>query len=64
MHTLKSLLQFIAAVAVAGGASIGLANAAQRAAPGECGEYMYYQHGQCVDARQKPGKEWTKGVMG
>jgi hypothetical protein len=63
MHKLTILLQLTLAVASIAATAVSVANA-QRAAPGECGEYMYYQNGQCADARQKPGKDWTKGVTG
>lgn len=29
---------------------------------GDCGEYKYWHNGHCVDARTKPGKDWTAGV--
>ena len=63
MHTLKILLQLTAVVTLTAASTIGTVNAAERAAAGECGEYKYYQHGQCVDARQKPGKDWAARVM-
>jgi len=27
--------------------------------PGECGEYMYWKDGKCVDARNAPLEPWT-----
>jgi hypothetical protein len=30
--------------------------------PGDCGAYKYWHNGHCVDARAKPGKDWTAGV--
>jgi hypothetical protein len=35
------------------------ANAAH-ARPGTCGEYMYWHHGHCVDARLNGGEPWTE----
>ena len=32
---------------------------ARAAAPGECGEYMYWKNGKCVDARNAPLEPWT-----
>jgi hypothetical protein len=63
MHALKSLLQLAAVLAMTATSTMGLANAAERAAAGECGEYKYYQRGHCVDAREKPGKDWSARVM-
>jgi hypothetical protein len=65
MHQLMIPLRLTVALALTTAMAVGVANAQQRdrAAAGECGEYKYYQKGQCADAREKPGKEWTKSVM-
>ena len=44
--------------------TMAVTGATQAAAvhPGDCGEYKYWHNGHCVDARVKPGKDWTAGV--
>jgi len=44
--------------------TIAATGATQAAAvhAGDCGEYKYWHNGHCVDARVKPGKDWTAGV--
>jgi hypothetical protein len=37
---------------------IATAQAVQRT-PGDCGEYMYWKDGKCVDARNKSSSGWT-----
>ena len=43
-------------------AAVGATQAAPIHHAGDCGEYKYWHNGQCVDARVKPGKDWTAGV--
>jgi hypothetical protein len=52
MHLLK-LLTALAAIGVP------LTIFAQ-AAPGDCGEYMYWKDGKCVDARDRAPEAWTE----
>jgi hypothetical protein len=33
--------------------------AVQAASPGECGEYKYWKHGACHDARDAPASAWA-----
>lgn len=50
MQTLK-LVAALAAIAVS-------LSTAARAEPGNCGEYMYWKGGKCVDARNAPAVSW------
>lgn len=48
------------------GVLLGAGSLAATAAsgPGECGEYMYWHGGHCVDARMAPSTvPWTKSVF-
>jgi hypothetical protein len=36
--------------------------AAQAAGSGNCGEYMYWQNGKCVDARDKSADSWSESM--
>ncbi len=36
------------------------ADEAQAAAPGRCGEYMYWRNGKCVDARNRGAEPWPE----
>ena len=60
------LKQLIVLTAAAGFITLAVANVTQAASnhesPGDCGEYRYWHNGHCVDARTKPGKDWTAGV--
>jgi hypothetical protein len=44
------------AVSIAGSMPVAAADA------GGCGQYMYWQNGKCVDARDKPAKGWTESM--
>jgi hypothetical protein len=44
----------LAAIAVPG------ADRAQAAAPGNCGEYMHWRDGKCVDARNRGADAWPQ----
>jgi hypothetical protein len=65
MHRLKSLAQLVVTIAFVAVMAAGIAAAAERrhASAGECGEYKYWHNGHCVDAREKPGKDWTGSVF-
>ena len=39
--------------------TLPLAGSAWAASPGECGEYMYWKNGKCVDARSPTPESWT-----
>jgi hypothetical protein len=42
----------------------GSMTATAASGPGECGEYMYWHAGHCVDARAKPSSvSWMKSVF-
>jgi hypothetical protein len=60
------LTNLIVLAAAAGFVALAAANIVQAASthegPGDCGEYRYWHNGHCVDARTKPGKDWTAGV--
>jgi len=53
MQTLK----LFAALAVI---AVPLTIAARAAEPGNCGEYMYWKGGTCVDARNAPPLSWPE----
>ena len=42
-------------------AAIGvpLSRSARATSPGECGEYMYWKNGKCVDARNVTPEPWS-----
>ena len=44
------VLKFLAALAVIA-VPLTIIARASGPAPGECGEYMYWKHGKCLDAR-------------
>jgi hypothetical protein len=58
-------LSLLAGLAVASmAAAIGIVAAQPAAAPGVCGEYMYWHDGECSDARdKKSGKTWTEEIL-
>jgi hypothetical protein len=39
--------------------TVPLTLSARAAGPGECGEYMYWKDGRCVDARNATPEPWT-----
>jgi hypothetical protein len=39
--------------------TVSLGLAARAAGPGECGEYMYWKDGKCVDARNSAPEPWS-----
>jgi hypothetical protein len=39
--------------------TLPLSLAARAAGPGECGEYMYWKGGKCVDARNSAPEPWS-----
>ena len=39
--------------------TVPLSLSARAAGPGECGEYMYWKDGKCVDARNPKSEAWT-----
>ena len=39
--------------------TVPLSLSARAASPGECGEYMYWKAGKCVDARNVTPEPWT-----
>lgn len=63
MYRLKALIRLtvVASFMAITGASITQAATVHHAA-GTCGEYSYWHNGHCVDARTKPGKDWTANV--
>lgn len=45
-------------------AATGIVAAQPRGAPGECGQYMYWEDGHCIDARDKKGtKSWADEML-
>ena len=63
MTRLSILLQVMAVGAVLA-LSIGRTPAVAANHPGECGEFKYWHHGHCEDARLKASdKPWTAGVF-
>jgi hypothetical protein len=38
--------------------TVPLSLSARAASPGECGEYMYWKNGKCVDARSSKAESW------
>ena len=64
MCKFRQLIQLlvIASVIAITGANVTHAASVHQAA-GECGEYKYWHHGKCVDAREKPGKSWMQSVF-
>ena len=60
LRKLASLLTLGAVLAMAAATTTWAARGHHGA--GECGENMYWHNGHCVDARTKPGKDWTAGV--
>lgn len=60
MPTPNRLVPLVALAFIAVATASGTQAAALHA--GECGEFKYWHNGQCVDARTKPGKNWTAGV--
>ncbi len=56
--------QLMAAAAFITVATAGITQAAPIHHPsaGNCGESKYWHDGHCVDARTKPGKDWTANV--
>ena len=62
MRTLKvlvSLTTLLGALSVLASFAPG-AGSAQAAGPGNCGEYMYWQNGKCVDARNRGAEPWPE----
>jgi hypothetical protein len=59
MRSLNHLVQLTTIVAFLAVAAAGATQAAAIHHAGDCGEYRYWSHGKCVDARDKPGKDWT-----
>ena len=59
MRSLNRLVQLTATVAFIAVAAASATQAAAIHHAGECGEYRYWSHGKCMDAREKPGKDWT-----
>jgi hypothetical protein len=39
--------------------TVPLSLSARAAGPGECGQYMYWKDGKCVDARNPTAEAWT-----
>jgi len=39
--------------------TVPLSLSAGAASPGECGEYMYWKNGKCMDARNVTPEPWT-----
>jgi len=62
MRGLNHLVQLATTVAFLAVAAAGATQAAAIHHAGECGEYRYWSHGKCADAREKPGKDWTGAV--
>jgi hypothetical protein len=56
MHMLKLL-------AVLAGIAVSLTVVARAAGPGNCGEYMYWKGGHCVDARNNAPEPWPDQMM-
>jgi hypothetical protein len=51
-------------LALAGIGASGFVAAQPRGAPGECGQYMYWDDGHCVDARdRKSTKSWADETL-
>ena len=62
MSSKLSLFALLALASMA--AAIGIVAAQPAAAPGVCGEYMYWHDGDCFDARdKKSGKTWTEEIL-
>ena len=51
------VLKFLAALAVIA-VPLSIVARASGPAPGECGEYMYWKHGKCLDARNAAPESW------
>jgi hypothetical protein len=49
MNVIASVLLWVALTAI----TLPFAATAREAAPGGCGEYMYWKQGRCLDARNK-----------
>ena len=62
MRGLGRLIQLTATFAFIAVAAAGATQAAAIHHAGDCGEYKYWHNGHCVDARIKPGNDWTAGV--
>ena len=62
MRSLNRLVQLTATVAFIAVAAAGTTKAATIHHAGDCGEYRYWHNAHCVDAREKPGKDWTASV--
>jgi hypothetical protein len=61
METLMLRLKFlVAALAIGTSTAVLTARNASAASnsPGECGEYMYWHNGACVDARDRSSSSW------
>lgn len=52
-------LKLLAALALIGTIPVS-AYARQVDVPGGCGEYRYWKHGHCEDARNAPGDTWPE----
>ena len=62
MRSLNRLVHLTATVAFIAVAAVGATQAAAIHHAGDCGAYRYWHNGHCVDAREKPGKDWTGAV--
>ena len=63
MPNLGRLVQLAAAATYITVAAAGISQAAPvHNTAGDCGEYKYWHNGHCMDARTKPGRDWTAGV--
>jgi hypothetical protein len=62
---MQTLATTIRAVIIAALLAMGAGSVTALASdhPGECGEFKYWHHGKCEDARMKPGKPWTASVF-
>jgi hypothetical protein len=65
MHMLK-LVAALALIAVSLTTITGISGVsggkARAAGPGNCGEYMYWQDGKCVDARDRNAEAWSASM--
>ena len=64
-ESMRYKLQLLAMLALAAvAAATGKVSAQPRDVAGECGEYMYWNNGGCVDARdKKTSKSWPEEIL-
>ncbi len=63
MHTSKLTVRASLIVALLAITAFGVTKAGAEDEPGRCGEYKYWQDGQCVDARNKADPAWVDRMM-